>query len=534
MASSSDVSSRGRSSSGRATATLSPCSRAVAGARTRTCSGCHNVRRRIRSGSRASGPRVARWTCSGGRTARTGARVYRRVSGAPPTRGYRASRPAGWSAGSARAGAGGLGDPLLDSADRPCRRWPPSSGSSNASSSARRLGCSGRACSPSSSSDGSSGRWRPSASRRPTARSCPNRFVVHLHPDDLAGFGDMTSTPGLRAGRRGAGRSRGPTATRSSTGRGSTSSPTRASSGRTSASTPASPTRSARRRDRRRRTGRGHADAGTTCGRGRPTRPHTLVFTVPRPTPRRPRLHVSPTRRRGAATSSSTGGPDDRPGHRQRPRPRRRARLAPPRPDHRPARDARLHRPRAAPTARGSTACGSPRWSWGPATGSSWATRVSWSRSPGRRPDGRLPPRPVGRPDPLPRPPLPVPVPGRPGPAARPAGGGPRAGRPRSAGSSSSPRPAGEPRAGPLVRPRRDHDARSRRQQRDRHRRPVRLGRARGPDVPRPELVRRGPRQHERHLRQRPADRRASRRSASATSSRSARSGCGSSGPATA
>ena len=68
--------------------------------------------------------------------------------------------------------------------------------------------------------------------------------------------------------------------------------------------------------------------------------------------------------------------------------------------------------------------------------------------------------------------------------------------------------PGGEPAAGPVVRARRHHAARSRRQQRDRHRRSVRVGRARGPDLPRPELVRRGPRQHERLVRQRPAGRR--------------------------
>ena len=60
---------------------------------------------------------------------------------------------------------------------------------------------------------------------------------------------------------------------------------------------------------------------------------------------------------------------------------------------------------------------------------------------------------------------------------------------------------------GHVVRARRDHDARPRRQQRDRRRGPVRLGRARGPDLPRPGLVRRGPRQHERHVRQRRAGR---------------------------
>ena len=68
--------------------------------------------------------------------------------------------------------------------------------------------------------------------------------------------------------------------------------------------------------------------------------------------------------------------------------------------------------------------------------------------------------------------------------------------------------PAGEPEAGPFVRPRRDHDARPGREQRDRHRRPVRLDGARGADVPGPKLVRRGPRKHERDVRERAGGRR--------------------------
>ena len=93
--------------------------------------------------------------------------------------------------------------------------------------------------------------------------------------------------------------------------------------------------------------------------------------------------------------------------------------------------------------------------------------------------------------------------------------------RPRLAGGRADP--------GREHRPRRDHDARPRREQRDRRRRPVRVGRARGPDVPRPGVVRRGPRQHERHVRQRRPRRGRRAARATATSSSWARSGCASS-----
>ena len=92
--------------------------------------------------------------------------------------------------------------------------------------------------------------------------------------------------------------------------------------------------------------------------------------------------------------------------------------------------------------------------------------------------------------------------------------------------------PAGEPERRPLVRPRCDHDTRAGREQRDRDRRSVRLVRARGPDVPRPELVRRGSRQHERDVRERAGRRRRSRRSGSATRCRSVRSAFASNGRA--
>ena len=92
--------------------------------------------------------------------------------------------------------------------------------------------------------------------------------------------------------------------------------------------------------------------------------------------------------------------------------------------------------------------------------------------------------------------------------------------------------PSGEPAPGRRLRARRDHDARPRRQQRDRGRRPVRLA----PSTR--SLTFRGRawyvedlEQHQRHVRQRQPGRRARRRSPSATRSRSGRSGCGSSGP---
>ena len=67
--------------------------------------------------------------------------------------------------------------------------------------------------------------------------------------------------------------------------------------------------------------------------------------------------------------------------------------------------------------------------------------------------------------------------------------------------------PSGEPPAGHSFGLDVITRARPRRQQRDRHRRSVRVGRSRGPDLPRPELVRGGPGQHERLVRQRPAGR---------------------------
>ena len=91
--------------------------------------------------------------------------------------------------------------------------------------------------------------------------------------------------------------------------------------------------------------------------------------------------------------------------------------------------------------------------------------------------------------------------------------------------------PSGEPPAGHSFGLDVDHRARPRRQQRHRHRRPVRVGRSRRPDLPRPELVRRGPRPAPTARTSTAGGSRASPRWASATSSRSARSGCGSSGP---
>ena len=68
--------------------------------------------------------------------------------------------------------------------------------------------------------------------------------------------------------------------------------------------------------------------------------------------------------------------------------------------------------------------------------------------------------------------------------------------------------PSGEPLAGQSFGLDVITAARARRQQRDRDRRSVRVGRSRGPDLPRSGLVSRGSRQHERVVRQRPSGRR--------------------------
>ena len=160
--------------------------------------------------------------------------------------------------------------------DRPCRRWPPSSGSSNASSSVRPRASSAHASSRSSCSGGSSGRWRPSGCprgsharaqpvRRPPQSGRPRRVRRH---DRLARVG----------ARRRRASSSPEAATRSLTGRGSTCWPIRPSSAPISASSPGSPTRSPvgdgrdldlGRRSSARRTAIGDA-AGLDEGRGRP------------------------------------------------------------------------------------------------------------------------------------------------------------------------------------------------------------------------------------------------------------------------
>ena len=333
----------------------------------------------------------------------------------------------------------------------------------------------------------------------------PNRFVVHLHPADLDGLRRHGAVARLRARRRGpAVRPRPPLHPR----RPAAGRPARRPDRRAGRHPGRRPVRRPDRRPiARRRTPTARRRRPATDDR--PTRPSTMVFAVPQPgRPRRPAC-ASTTRTGGIREVVDRGRPDHRPRDRQRPRPARRARLAPPRPDRRPARDAGLHRPRQHQRVAGQRACASARSSWAPATGSGSATRRSSSRSTGRPTDGRLPPRPVGRPAPVPGL-LYLFLFGSSGPCCA-TSGRRRASRPAELGRLVVvASPGGEPAAGPVVRARRHHDARARRQQRDRHRRPVRVGRARGPDLPRPGLVRRGPRQHERVVRQRRAASRAS------------------------
>ena len=181
--------------------------------------------------------------------------------------------------------------------------WPPSSGSSNASSSDRPRACSGHACSPSSSSGGSSGRWRRNAWPAADRTLVPNRFVVHLNPDDLAGFGDMTAIARDRARRRGADvRPRAPLHARRPPAR-RPARPTRPSSAPTSGSSPGSPTRSPGRcrpgaADRRR-------PSGVVGLAARPTR---WSSRCPRPTA--PRPGCASTVPGGASRSVDVDGTD--------------------------------------------------------------------------------------------------------------------------------------------------------------------------------------------------------------------------------
>ena len=89
--------------------------RACAGARTRRCSACHTVRRRIRSGSLSSGPRISRGRRSGRRAAQAGREYSAGSSNALPPGVPRIARRTSWVARS-NEHSGSRTDPLVDSA----------------------------------------------------------------------------------------------------------------------------------------------------------------------------------------------------------------------------------------------------------------------------------------------------------------------------------------------------------------------------------------------------------------------------------
>ena len=167
----------------------------------------------------------------------------------------------------------------------------------------------------------------------------PNRFVVHLNPDDLAGFGDMTTTLASELADAALAFAKAHRYTVVD---------------RPQVDLVADPAieRTDIRVDARFADPIGGRD-GTRSSRPRcrgrrrsSTATHTRVFQVPRPdgAARPPADHRS--RRQDARHPDRTDRADDRAGHRQRPRRARPAGVAPPRPDHRAARDARLRRPR--------------------------------------------------------------------------------------------------------------------------------------------------------------------------------------------
>ena len=462
-----------------------------------------------------------------------GARVYRSGFSTGPHRRYRRFR----DDGPARAAPAARHRTPCRSRDRGRsarlrhRSWdpsPPSSGSSNASSSGRPRGCSDTKLQPIQVQRGSSGRWSPSGSATATGRSSRTGSPSASRRDDLTALREAHPTlaadladaalgvrprprlpprrPTDRRARRRCRRSRPATSASRRASTGAAESPRHADRGaaaadgarRDDAIAAAAPTQTAVfvvpaveapratlreiRPDGSTRTfvvdgrpltiGRG-PDNGLVLADGRASRHHARIYgRAGRAAPDRPRQHERLVGQRPARRGDRARG--GRPDPDRRHAPRRRV-------GRRDSLIGRLIRPSRSGS---SGSCSSP------------CSTCSCSGSPGRSSAT------CARP-----------------PASR---------RRSSAGSSSSPRRRRAGR-GQHARPRRDHDARPRRQQRDRRRRPVRLGGARGPDVPRPGLVRRGPREHERHVRQRRAGRGRRRRSASATRSRSARSGSGSS-----
>ena len=139
---------------------------------------CHRV-----PGSRADDARVGRAVQAG--------REYSAGSPAPFHRAYLDRTPNVMGGPTDIRGFSGPSGRLRD---RPCRLSPPSSGSSNACLSARPHGSSEHVCNRSRSSIASSGRWKGERLTTTDRTLVPNRFVVHLHPADLAEFGDMTET----------------------------------------------------------------------------------------------------------------------------------------------------------------------------------------------------------------------------------------------------------------------------------------------------------------------------------------------------
>ena len=167
----------------------------------------------------------------------------------------------------------------------------------------------------------------------------PNRFIVHLNPEDLLAWrrSRRASRPGLPTRRC---RSRGPITTPWPTGRASTWSPTGPCRGRTSGSMPgvAGPGAPA--------AASGAAAEPAPQPEGPTIRPRRRVFTVPESTHSPSDAPGDRSGREDPRGRLVAGRSDDRPGGRQRPRGSRRPRVPAPRPDRRTARDARLHRPR--------------------------------------------------------------------------------------------------------------------------------------------------------------------------------------------
>ena len=451
----------------------------------------------------------------------------------------------------------------------PLVRWrapwpssPTSNASSNGSSSAPPRACSAPTSSRCSSSGASSARWSAPDRGAAVGRVVPGRYRVRVQPDDLHEVAEQAGGAEALAGRladaaldvrpgprlppavgrpgvalvadpsvaRGRGRGRR---------RGGVRAPRRREPPEPAPSQPAgepSPSASQGAPAAAAAASAASVASAAVPQAWTPIRSSTRSSPIARSGTRRPRPSSRRHTRACAATGrrrSSSAGPrrprpapcsacgrpdgtertievdgtplDDRAVARQRARPRRHRRLAPARPAPGPSRDARLHRPRQHERLARQRRSGSTRSRSARATASCSATRCSSSNR--CRADGR--------------------VDGfvltlwivrllfllaavrrscsrscgcccvTSGAASREPGGARPADRGRVARAAS--------RRRAVVPARRGDDARSRRQQLDRRRRPVRVQRARRAHVPRPRLVRRGPREHQRHVRQRRA-----------------------------